>query len=136
MSQLDTYKKAAFATNWTRVEMLVFIYDRLIASLEACEIGRDAGDNRTVALNQLEAFKAVAAIESGLRPEEDEVAANIARLLHFVVGEIENQNFNSSIRAIKPVRDAFAAVQEQVNQMEANGEIQPVVQDDVLRSMA
>jgi flagellin-specific chaperone FliS len=136
MSQIDTYKKQAIATNWTRVEMLVFIYDRLIASLEACEIGRDAGDERTVTMNQLEAFKAIAALESGLRPEEDDVAANIARLLHFVVGEIENQNFSSSIIAIRPIRDGFAAVQEQVNQMEANGEIQPVPEDDTFKSMA
>ncbi|MFK7737095.1 MAG: flagellar protein FliS [Pirellulaceae bacterium] len=135
MSQLDTYKKAAIATNWTRAEMLVFVYDRLLASLEACEIGRDAGDEKIVALNQLEVFKAIAALESGLRPDEDEVAANIARLLHFVVGEVENHNFNSSIRAIQPVRDAFAAIQEQANQLEAKGEIQPVP-DDVLKSMA
>ncbi|MFN3191407.1 MAG: flagellar protein FliS [Aureliella sp.] len=136
MSQLNSYKKQAIAPNWTRAEMLVFIYDRLLGSLEACEMARDQNDSVTVAQQQLEACKAIAALEAGLKPEEDEVAANIARLLHFVVGELENQNFASAIKVVTPVREAFAAVQAQADQMEANGEIAPVPTDDTYQSMA
>lgn len=136
MSMLGVYKKQSLFGGWTRVEMLLQIYDRAIACLEGCRISLEQDDQAAFAQHLMGAQKAILAIHSGLKPDEHDVAFNIARLLHFVLLRIEKRDFEAACKVLQELRDGFAAVADQVDEMERAGEIPPIPASDAFESLA
>jgi flagellin-specific chaperone FliS len=136
MNSLNAYKKQSLVSGWTRIEMLLMIYDRAIGSLEACQAAHRDEDWATLGKHFLDSQKAIAAIHAGLKLEENEVAYNIACLLHFVVVSLEKREFDPAIKVLSELRAGFAAIADEANELERNGEIPPIPADDSFRSIA
>ncbi len=136
MGVLEAYKRQSVFGGWTRVEMLLQIYDRAISSVEGCKIASVNHDATAYAKNLIDAQKAILAIHSGLKPDEHDVAYNIARLLHFVLVSIEKKDFDGAGKVLLGLREGFAAVADEANQLERDGEIPAMPSDDSFRSMA
>ena len=136
MSVLGAYKRQSVFGGWTRVEMLLQIYDRAISSIEACQIASLNHDVPAYAKSLIDSQKAILAIHSGLKPDEHDVAYNIARLLHFVLVSIEKKDFDGAVKVLLGLRQGFAAIVDEANQLERDGQIPAIPTDDSFRSMA
>lgn len=127
---VGAYKKQSLLGGWTRVDLLLQIYERAIASIEACKAASCNKDDLAYARHLIDSHKAILAIHAGLKPDEDQVAFNIARLLHYVLVSIEKKDFDAAVQVLGKLRDGFTAVADEVNQLEREGKIPAMPEDD------
>jgi flagellin-specific chaperone FliS len=135
MGQLDAYKRQSLDAGWTRIELLLWLYDRAITAIEGCEIAFEADDSIAFAKQEIQARKVLLAIQSGIKPEESEVAFNITRLLHHVLFTFDNHRFEACKTILTSIRDGFAAIADQANEMERSGQIPPIASKDTFESL-
>ena len=83
----------------------------------------------------LQAQKALLAIQTGLKPEESEVAFNIARLLHFVLARVADKEFAPAIHVLETLREGFQGIADEANDLEAKGEIPALPEIDTFQSI-
>ncbi|QDT11882.1 hypothetical protein [Planctomycetes bacterium K23_9] len=133
---LKNYKKQSLSAGWTRVEMLLEVYDHAITSVDGCQSASESEDATSFTRHYIAASKALLAIHSGLEPHKDEVAFNVARLLHFVVTCFDERKYAEASKVLNQLREGFAAVAEEVNQLERDGAIPPVRERDCYQSTA
>ena len=136
MSKVKAYGQQVTIGGWTRIEMLLAIYDKAIESLALAQESKLADDEPGFASHMVSAQKAVLAIHAGLKPDTDDVAFNVARLLHFVLGCIENDNLADAIKILENMRDGFAAITDEANQLEADGQIPPLQESNAYEANA
>ena len=127
---VNSYKKQSLKAGWTRVDLLLEIYDRAITAVQGCSNAAAVGDEATYAQQLIAAEKAILAIHSGLQPEENEVAFSVARLLHFAATSIEKQDYDAALKILGDLRSGFAAVADEVNELERKGAIPSIPEDD------
>ena len=133
MNGIGAYQKQSLLAGWTRIDLLLRIYESAITSVDACEIALNENDASAYFRHFVQSQKAVLAIHSGLKPDEHEVAFNVARLLHFVSVCIDKKDFKAAGKVLRELRDGFAAVADEVNQLERAGMIPPVPDDDTFQ---
>ncbi len=126
MNQLQNYQNQNIFSGWTRVDMLLEIYDCAITSFQQAKVSLEEQNEDAFGQHFLKGQKAILAIHSGLKPDEDEIAFNVARLLHFVLQKIEQQEFDDAVTVLISMRDGFAAIQKEANELEASGQIPPM----------
>lgn len=124
------YKKQKVNAGWTRVDLLLYLYDRTILSLEASETAQSEGDVAGHAKHLIHVNKGLTALYGGLKPEADEVAFNVARLLHFVAEAVIKSDYRSAIKVLSSLRNGFAAVADEVNELECKGLIPSIPIED------
>lgn len=122
-SKLKSYNKQTLFGGWTRIDMLIQLYDRAISSLSGASEALTVGDDHTYARLFLDAQKTILAIHTGLKPDEYEIAFNVARLLHFVLSAIEQKNFRDAIMVMENLRDGFVGIADEANELERTGQI-------------
>ena len=126
MENLQNYKKQDMFAGWTRIDMLLRIYDNAIESLTSSERFHSEENvleyTKSVAASQ----KAVLAIHAGLKPDEHDVAFNVARLLHFVLQKIESNEFKDAIMVLENLRSGFTQIEEEARILELSGHIPPI----------
>ena len=120
---VSAYNKQSLFGGWTRVEMLLQLYDRAIMALEGAEMALKMDNQDSYVKYYIESHKVLLAIHSGLKPNEYEVAYNVARLLHFVSICIGEKNFKDAIKILGELRIGFAAIAHDANELEKCGEI-------------
>lgn len=133
---LGAYQKQTLSYGWTRAETLVQIYDRAIQAIEGCKAAQASNDEMGFGAHIVKVHKTIVAIHAGLKPDEDEVAFNVARLLHFVTVLVEQQDWDRAISLLTQLRDSFAAIVDEANQLEREGVIPPMRQSDSYESLA
>lgn len=136
MEQLKAYQRKSLSAGWTRIDLLLMLYDRAIASLQSCDIAKQANDSVVFRKHELSFRKTLIAIQMGLKPEESEVAYNISRLLHFVLASFDEQRFTDCQRILENIRDGFGQVADEANELEAAGKISPLPINDSFESLA
>ena len=136
MSPLHTYQKQKLQSGWTRVEMLLQVYDHAIGCIEGCQAAIREKQPSNYSKHLLKAYKAILALHSGLKADEDEVAFNIARLLHFAIVCIEKKELEPALKILRDLRNSFAAIADEANSLEAQGVIQPMPAEDAFTSHA
>ncbi len=136
MEQLKAYQRKSLTAGWSRVELLLMLYDRAIASLQSCEIALQANDGTAFQTHELSFRKTLIAIQIGLKPEESEVAFNTLRLLHFVLASFDERRFSECEKILQRIRDGFGQIAEEANELEGNGIIPPLPTNDSFESLA
>ena len=120
----------------SRIDMLLVLYDRAIASLAAAQSAKEAGDQKMLKQYGYESNKLIMGIHSGLDTEKYPIAVDVARLLHFIMTRIEQQNFSEAIHFRKQLRESYAQIREQAVQLETDGEIPPIAQSSGVNTIA
>jgi flagellin-specific chaperone FliS len=133
---LQQYKKQSLSFGWTRIEMLLEVYDHAITALEGTQVSLQQEDQAAFAKHYVAAQKAMLAIHSGLEPHKDQVAYNVACLLHFAIDCCQQRKFADAIKVLQELRSGFAAVAEEVNQLERDGTLPPVPDRDCFQQTA
>ncbi|MCS7469493.1 flagellar protein FliS [Stieleria sp. ICT_E10.1] len=136
MNLLKTYQRTSIKRGWTRVDLLLMLYDRAIGEIESCEIAAAAGDRTLYCKHELALRKTIMTIHAGLKPDEDEVAFNIARLLHFVMVQFDDKDYATGKKILGQIRDGFAQIADQANEMERQGTIPALPETDTFESIA
>ncbi len=120
------YRKANPLAGLTRVDMLVSLYDRAICHIGQIETAWKSGDESGRALHQFKAQKIIAGLHAGLVEKDDPLTGNLARLFEFCQHQIATGKTEPARRTMAMLREAFAAIREESNQMEAAGSIPPL----------
>ena len=136
MNSLKAYQRTSIRAGWTRVDMLIMLYDRAINAIESCEIAHEVGDRAAFLRHELNTRKTIMAVHAGLKPDEDEVAYNIARLLHFVMVSFDQKDFATCRKVLQQIRDGFAQIADQANELERQGVIPRLPETDTFESIA
>jgi flagellin-specific chaperone FliS len=108
---------------WTRIDMLLALYDRAIISVRGAQSAQQAGDEAEFAAKFIDAQKCVLAIHGGLKPDEYEIAYDIARLLHFVLTRLSEYNFDEAAHFLEKLRSGFDNIREEATELEKSGQI-------------
>ncbi len=123
----NPYKKIGqFLGGWTRIDMLVAIYDRGIAAIVRAEQAELLKDDKLYAEKMIEAQKCILAIHGGLRPDEYEIAFDIARLLNFVLLCLEEKKYQDAVKILDNLRSGFEAIHDEAVELERQGQIPPI----------
>ncbi len=120
----------------SRIDMLLVLYDRTIASLEAAKSAKEASDAKLQQQYGYEANKLIMGIHSGLDTDKYPMAVDVARLLHFIMTRIEQQDFSDAIKFTKQLRESYAQIRDQAVQLESKGEIPPIIQSSGVNTIA
>ncbi|WP_437227807.1 hypothetical protein SH661x_000565 [Planctomicrobium sp. SH661] len=125
MTPQQAYRRNA-QSGWTRIEMLLAIYDATIAALDA---GIDVlNQNRHDAYPaiRLRATQLFILLISGVDPEVSEVGVNIRSLCIFCLDQIETRDpaaWSDARNILATVREGFQRIREEGIQLEAQGAI-------------
>ena len=133
---LGAYKRQSLSGGRTRVETLVQLYDRGISCIYGCKLAEEANDPQAYTNSLLTLHKVILALHSGLKPEEDDVAFNVARILHYVIGLTQDKNWEAAVEMLTQLRNAFSEVTDEANQLERDGVIPPMPLADSYESLA
>ena len=120
---------------WRRIDMLLAIYDKAIAAIRAVQEAVETNDNTTYAIRMAESQKCILAIHSGLKPDEHDVAYNIARLLHFVLLKLEEKNYGEAAHFLELLRSGFAQIYDEAVALEEQGVIPALMSNDSVSSL-
>ena len=111
---------------WTRIDMLLLIYDQAVATLS--EGARLLENNRLAELHpvSLKAMRTLLMIADGLNLDQGELPAQVMRLVVFSLDQIKTQSpqaWRDAARVMSTLREGFQEIQEQARQDEYAGRI-------------
>lgn len=121
---------------WTRVDMLVALYDRAITSIHFAQVADQQNDTPLMVNKLLEANRFILALHAGLNTEVCEIANHVARLLNFVMLRLEQRNFDEAVRFLKQLQSSFEQIREEAVTLEKAGKIPPLSDEQGLNTIA
>lgn len=135
---MNPYKTAQenSTTHWTRVDMLIAIYDKAISHIEQMTA---ANDEATATSERLKAVRLVTHLLTGLNHEHGEIPQKIEQLLEFVNHSLADVNHAAAAHAAKvltTLREAFEGIREQAVELESCGDIPPLNDQSAIELLA
>ncbi|MEO2033131.1 MAG: hypothetical protein ABGZ35_13700 [Planctomycetaceae bacterium] len=116
---------------WTRIDMLIHIYNHAINSLQGgAELLEAGASPEQLIAARMDAQKKILLISDGLAVEQGGSAVQVMRLCVFALDQIRTdsaQSWQSAARVLSTVREGFVEVQDTVRAAEQAGEIPPLV---------
>lgn len=116
----------ASATSWTRIDMLIALYD---ATLFAVEQGLQAireEDQPSLIQHRFRAQRLISQLIVGVDLEQGELPQNIHRLLTFCLMQIcggSNEEWTAAISTLSELKQAFDEIRDHAVEMEKSGQI-------------
>ena len=120
---------------WTRIDMLLALYDRAITAVRLASRAQAANNQPLMQQQVFESHKLILALHSGLEIDESEIAQNVARLLSFIVLRIEQQHFDEAAHFLEKLHSSFSSIREEAASLESIGEISPLQELNVYDSV-
>lgn len=125
MQGSHAYRKNALA-GWSRIEMLLAIYDNAIASFDA---GIDFLSRKSIsdfAPQQIRTLQLLVLLLDGINADSGEVARNTRDLCVFCIEQASTadpQNWRGAREVLVTLREGFRGIREEAIQLEATGQI-------------
>ena len=126
MDAYQNYSLETTVSGWTRIDMLIALYDRSIANIRFAQLAKQSNDTRLMTNKLIETNKFILALHSGLNIEQDQIAVDVARLLNFVMLRLEEQNFEEAIYFLEKLQSTFEQIREEATALEKSGKIPPL----------
>lgn len=136
MNMHSGYKMETVLGNWTRIEMLLTLYERGIESVKAVQLAQESGDTHLYAQQTIEATRYLLALMGGLKAEDYEIALNVQRLLNFVILRFTEKKYDDAIHFLEKLHQMFSQIKDQANELERAGKIPPLSTAPGLNTMA
>lgn len=112
--------------SWTRIDMLLVVYEQTIASLQNGIDVIAAGRTSDLASVRLRTMKCLVTIIDGLNPNAGDTPQQILRLCLFVLDQIETDqldSWQSALRIMHTLHEGFQEIQDEAREAEHRGEI-------------
>lgn len=118
--------RAVQSYSWTRIDMLILIYDQAVATLN--EGARLLEQKRLPELPpiNLKALRILLAIADGLDLEKGDLPAQILRLVVYALDQIKTQSadsWKSAASVMNTLREGFVEIQDEARKDEYEGRI-------------
>lgn len=113
-------------TSLTRVDMLIKLYNKTLNTIENAKQAIADEDHVKAEQDKLLAYRCLIALLDGIKPEHDQVSANTHRICLYAINQVWEgavTNFDNAVKALTPIRDAFAAIRDEAVELELNGQI-------------
>jgi flagellar protein FliS len=127
MNTYRGYRKAEQSTGWTRIDLLLAIYDKALMRLDQAEAALKEGQLATAIPFISKAQIAVSTLAGGVRAGAgNELGVNMLRLYSFVVKELSDpsiEKIESARRVLKNLRQGFEGIRNEANALERAGKI-------------
>lgn len=114
---------------WTRIEMLLSLYEKAIEHLQQAIAAIDTPDTPTLILQRTRAATVVTAIRSGILTEYGDVPAKVDQLCEFVqlcLANGDRRHLESALKVLTKLHEGFLGVRDEANRLETIGEILPM----------
>lgn len=121
---------------WTRIEMLLELYDRTILAVESTKLAYESSDENATAVNRVSANRLLLGLYSGLDVDRCAIAGNVGRLLLFVMTQVAANEFDVAIDYLHRLQSSFAEIKDLAIDLEKKGQIPPVVSAKMLDTVA
>jgi flagellin-specific chaperone FliS len=117
MSPADAYKMQN-ASRWTRIEMLLELFDTTLLTLERARSAEERGEEQIVTRELIAAQRLVAGLIAAINPESGELSAQLGPMYLFIVERIGARDIAPAVRVLSTLRDAFEGIRPQAIAME------------------
>ncbi|AWM37367.1 flagellar protein FliS [Gemmata obscuriglobus] len=128
------------ATGWTRMDLLLALYDKALERLDKAEAALQARDQAGAVTLLLKAQQIVMALAEGVRVEVNpEVNGNILRLYEYAAHELARadlEGVGNVRKVLRTLREGFEAVRAEGNAMERDGRLTPMSHAAVVAATA
>ena len=114
------------ANGCTRIDMLLSLYDRAIATIRFAQYAEEANDTQLLTRKLLEANRVMLALHGGLNTEDYDVAVGIAQLLNYVMLRLEQHNFDEAVYFLEKLQTSYEQIRDEAAALEKDGKIPPM----------
>ncbi len=121
---------------WTRIEVLLALYDRAIESVKLASQAYAEGDSNLALRSTIEANKYVLGLLSGLDSDQCPIAFGIEQILVFVMVKLEQKELDQAQRFLEELRESFSQIKDEAIELEKQGQIPPLADANVLDTVA
>ena len=135
MNAADLYKNQ-IPNGWTRIDMLLALYDAIVDSLSSAEEAQAGRDEPRLSREMLRAQRLILGIVAGIDPNCHDIAKPLERLCHFVVERINQLDFAAARHIFSILKESFEEIAEEARNLEHSGEIPALEEDNALNMTA
>lgn len=125
MHSISKYKQAA-SYSWTRIDMLLTIYDKVVMELQTGLKQIESGQLENLPLTRVSISRAILMIIDGLDLEAGVVPVQVKRICLFALEQTSGNcatSWRSALSVIQTIREGFVEIQEEARTAEYNGTI-------------
>lgn len=127
MNPYQKYRHQEEPIGWTRIDLLLALYDKALERLDRAEAALRAGDRATAIPQLAKTQLIVTELAAGVRVEVNpEANTNVLRLYEFVANELAKASFEaiaSARKVLRTLREGFEAVRAEANELERTGRL-------------
>ncbi len=117
------------AQSWTRVDMLLALYDKALLMVEAGIHLLEQGRIEDISPARVQVQRLLLGLIDGMDLEKDETSQKMAQVLMFAMRRASLDDpsaWRDALRIIQPLSDAFHEIRDQAVAAERRGEIPPL----------
>ena len=125
MNPYAKYKNAK-ANSWTRIDMLLFIYENVIMSLDNGISILQSEDRSGMIMARIDAQKKILLLTEGLAVDTDPTAGHILNICVFILDQLlmdDVEAWKTSLSLIETLHEGFQAIADEARELERTGKI-------------
>lgn len=118
--------RTATAISWTRIDMLLLIYENAIEALDKGIAILESADRTDFIHARVDAQRKILLIAEGLSVDTDPTAAHIMNLCVFILDQISTdslENWQTSLKLIETLHEGFQQIADEARELERKGKI-------------
>jgi flagellar biosynthetic protein FliS len=129
MKPYAKYQRTEPSTGWTRIELLLALYDGALERLDRAEAALKAGNTNaaTGLLSRIQLI--VSELAAGVVLEgNEEAGTNMLRLYEYVTHELRSprvEGIANARKVLRTLREGFEAIRGEANELERSGKLAP-----------
>lgn len=140
MNPYQKYRRQEETTGWTRMDLLLALYDKALERLDRAEAALRSGDEPTAITQMAKTQLIVTELAAGVRVEVNpEVNTNMLRLYEHVVTELSKpqlKGIENARKILRTLREGFEGVRAEANEMERTGKVPSMNQLQIVHTTA
>ena len=126
----------AMVKGWTRIDMLLALYSRTIATIREAKEAKETDDALLFGTKILDANRFLLGLHCGLNTDEYPLAVDVARLLNFVSMRLSENNFDEAIYFLEKLHASFSQIRDEAAELEQSGKIPKFAEANTLDTTA
>jgi flagellin-specific chaperone FliS len=127
MNPYRAYTRSERASGWTRIDLLLAVYDKALGRLDRAEEALRNRNEGEAVFHMAKAQLAVSVLAGGVRAGDgNELGVNMLRLYDFVVRQLTEpklERIQDARKILTNLRKGFEAIREEANTLERSGRL-------------